>query len=302
MKIKKVHLTIIAVGLLIILIDFIFFLKTRFFLPIIVLAITVGWLQFWIDFFIREQKQKELEDKFPEFVRNLVNAIKSGMPAPTAIKHVADREYGSLTKHVKKLAAQMEWATPLHKALWNFALSTKNNVIMRAIATVIEAEKSGGKIEDVLDSVTESVVTIKEMKASRKANVHSQIIQSYIIFFVFLGVMITIMNSLVPYLALMQGQNLQQLSTGGISVVRGGLAQLTQKVILDYSSIGSYFSSLGQWMISLSGVFFMLAVIQGLFAGLILGRLAEGRIQAGLKHSLALMTLAALIMSYALGI
>jgi hypothetical protein len=58
---------------------------------------------------------------------------------------------------------------------------------------------------------------------------------------------------------------------------------------------------MGKWLISLSGLFFMLAVLQGLFAGLILGKLSEGRVQAGLKHSLALMTIAALIMSFALG-
>lgn len=301
MKISKTHMIVIAIGILAIIVDFVFFIKTKLFLPIIVIAITVSWLQFWIEFFIREQQQKELEDKFPEFVRNLINAIKSGMPAPTAIKHVADRDYGSLTKHVKKLAAQMEWATPLHKALWNFALSTKNNVIIRAIATVIEAEKSGGNIEDVLDSITASVITIKEMKASRKANVQSQIIQSYIIFFVFLGVMITIMNSLVPYLTLMQGQSLQQLTSGGVNILGGGLGGLTAQVVLDYSSIGAYFSTLGQWLISLNGIFFMLAVLQGMFAGLALGRLAEGKIAAGLKHSLALMTIAALTISFAIG-
>ena len=55
-------------------------------------------------------------------------------------------------------------------------------------------------MEDVLESITGSLIEIKKIKESRRASVHSQIIQSYIIFFVFIGVMIVIQKLLVPYL------------------------------------------------------------------------------------------------------
>jgi flagellar protein FlaJ len=300
-NVGPVHMVVLLIGISVLIIDLLFFRDTKWFFLILIFAITISWLQFWISFFIRNQKQKELEEKFPEFVRNLVNSVKSGMPIPLAIKHISDRDYGSLTPHVRKLANQVEWSIPLHKSLWNFALATDNHVIKRSIATVIEAEKSGGHIEDVLDSVTASVLEIKKMKAKRKADINSQVIQSYIIFFVFLGVMIIIQNSLVPYLALMEGGSLRDLTSSGINVIKGGMSDLATVVKIDYSSVPAFFGSLIDWFNSISGIFFMIAIIQGFFAGLVLGKLAEANIKSGLKHSLILMTIAAFTMSFAMG-
>ncbi len=301
MEVKPLHLFILGLGIFILLVDTIFFRSTRWFLPIIVLAITVGWLQFWLAFFVRDKRRKEMEDKFVEFVRNLVNAVKSGMPVPMAIQHVAEKDYGSLSSHVTKLSNQIQWSIPLHKALWNFATSTKNAVIKRSVATVIEAERSGGHIEDVLDAVTRSVLEIRKLREERKAMIHGQVVQSYIIFFVFLGVMIVIQDSLVPYLALMQTGSLQDLSSSGISIIQGGIEDLVKVVEIDFSSVGGFFSTLGEWMVSMTGIFFMLAILQGFFAGLSIGKLSEDRISSGLKHSLILMTIAAFVMSFALG-
>jgi archaeal flagellar protein FlaJ len=292
---------IMVVGAIILLTDLIFFRSTRWFFPILILAITVAWMQFWFEFFVKDKKRKELEDKFVEFVRNLVNSVKSGMPVPVAIRHVSTEDYGSLSPYVTKLANQVEWGFPLHKALWNFAISTKNNVIKRSMMTVIEAERSGGHIEDVLDSVTRSVMEIKKLREERRAMMYGQIVQSYIIFFVFLGVMIIIQDSLIPYLALMQTGSLQELSKSGISIIRGNVQDMVKVIAIDFTSPGGFFGSLGQWLISMQGIFFMLAIIQGFFAGLSIGKLAEDRISSGLKHSLILMTIAAFVMSFAMG-
>jgi flagellar protein FlaJ len=303
-RIKKMRLfqkLVLAVCALVIILDFMLFIRSKLFLPRIIIAVTIGWLQCWIDFFIRQAEQKQIDQLFPEFVRNLVNSVKSGMPVPLAVSHVADRDYRSLTKHVRKLANQLDWNIPLHKALMTFAEDTGSDMIKRSVVTVIEAEKSGGNIEDVLDSVTASVVQVRKMRSERKAAIYAQVVQSYIIFFVFIAVMIVIMNSLVPYLSLMQGTSLQELGSSGVSVVRGGLADLTQKVEIDFSSVPAYFKSMGRWFVSMKGIFFMLAVIQGAFSGLAIGKLSEGRVAAGLKHSLILMTAAALVMSIALG-
>ena len=112
---------------------------------------------------------KEIEQKFPDFVRNLVSSIKSGMPMSVAIINASKKDYGALTPHVSKLANQVEWAIPIHKALGLFAKETNSTVIERSISTVIEAETSGGNIEDVLETITSSVMEIKQIKEERKA-------------------------------------------------------------------------------------------------------------------------------------
>ena len=296
-KTKARHITGVIIALLIILADILYFPYTPLFTPLIVVAVTVAWLQYWIDFFVENARQRQIEEIFPDFVRNLVSAVKSGMPISRAISHVADSDYGSLTPYITKLAHQVEWGIPVHKALLLFGESTGNNVIKRAISTVIEAEVSGGNIEDVLDSITNSLVEIKKIKEKRKAAIFSQIVQSYIIFFVFLGVIIVIQNMLIPYVLELQTASL----LGGSSIIAQPKATIVQKVDINFSSIGSFIVTVSDWFISLNGIFLMLAVIQGFFAGIVIGKLSEGSLKFGLKHSLILVTVSFFAISLAQG-
>lgn len=302
MKFKKNYLIGIIAGILVIVLDIAVFQDTNWFIPLIIVGITIGWLQIWLDFFIENQRQKEVETRFLDFVRNLAGAIKSGMPVSRAIIYITKIDYGSLNKYVRKLGYQVEWAIPVHRALLLFGNSTKNDVIKRSIATVIEAEQSGGNMEDVLESITASLIEIKKIKAQRRASISSQVLQSYVIFFIFIGVMIVIQNMLVPYL-MTDDDSGGLFSTGGqgFGAITGTTASRTPSIVMSvpikYDSLSSFVISLTGWFSSLRGVFMMLTLIQGFFAGIIIGKLAEGDITAGLKHSLILMTVAFFIMA-----
>ncbi len=295
MRFKKKYLVGISIGISILILDIMYFLGQKWFIPVLIIAVTISWLQMWIDFFVENKRQKEIESRFLDFVRNLTGAIKSGMPVPRAITHVSKIDYGPLSPFVKKLGYQVEWAIPVHKALIYFSRQTNNDIIKRAVSTVIEAEQSGGNMEDVLESITGSLVEIKKIKESRRASIQSQVIQSYVIFFVFLGVMIVIQNLLVPYLL-----GSQQGGGSTVGVISEGPQESVPLVLqqqINYESFSSFIISLSKWFVSLRGIFIMLALIQGLFAGIIIGKLAEGDLISGFKHSLILMTVAFFVMT-----
>jgi flagellar protein FlaJ len=311
LKWDRRHITAVIIGVLILVVDMAFFREKTYFVPVIGIAFIMATSQHWVDFFVKSKLDKELEEKFPEFVRNLVSAVKSGMPMTRSIIQVSKTDYGALNPYVQKLANQIEWALPLHKALFNFSAETKNDVIRRAIATVVEAEQSGGNIEDVLETITNSVLEIKTIKQERKASIHGQIVQSYIIFLVFLGVMVMIQNMLIPYVAGIEGGEGggiggalggSSASIGGAESAAGGSMQdLLEDVKVDFSSFTAFIGSIGAWLVSIRGVFLMLAGVQGLFAGLVLGQLSEGNIKAGLKHSVILIMMAFFVITLAQG-
>ncbi|MBS3163413.1 type II secretion system F family protein, partial [Candidatus Woesearchaeota archaeon] len=130
------HILFIILGVLLIAGDFYFFLGTRWFKPAFVIALVLIALQYFIDFFHENKVQKQIEIKFLEFVRALVETVKSGISIPKAIREVSKEDYGYLTPHVKKLANQLEWGFPLHAALTNFAKDTRNRVIAKSVAIV----------------------------------------------------------------------------------------------------------------------------------------------------------------------
>ena len=290
-KFKTSYALGIAFGLFFLAFTFVVLKATPLFVPFLGLSLVLGTFPMWMDYFSALRRERELEAKFPEFVRNLVEAIKSGLTVSAAVQHVSQINYGTLTPHVRKMANQITWSVPLHKALAHFANSTGNRIIKRAIATVIEAKESGGSLEEVLETITTSVVEIKKIKDKRRANIFSQIMQNYFIFFVFIGVMVVIQNVLMPFIT-------------GLGTTPTELQQtvIERTIIVDMSSVQGFVITFGQWFLTLNGIFIMIAMIQGLFAGIVIGKLSEGNIKYGFKHSFILIVIGFTLMSLTQGL
>ncbi len=289
MELKLKHYFGLGFGFFIILIDFVFFFdftaklgpSAWYFNPILVIGVLIGSITFILDFLHENERQKELETKFLEFVRGLVETVRSGVSIPQAIMHAASVNYGALTPYVQKLSNQIEWGYPLHNALTIFANDTKNPVIKRSVAIVIEAEQSGGDMGSVLESVTQSVLEIKKVKEERKSNSYTQTIQGYIIYFFFVAIMVVLQIYLIPKLSVIGGEVGSGLGTIGV----GGLGAGGGSGNLDFNAI-----------------FLATIVVQGLFAGLMLGKFADGDFKSGLKHSLIMVIGGYLIISTAAGL
>lgn len=300
----KRHFISLFVGIVALVLNWYFFFDTPWFAPMFIVALSLAWSTYWIDFFIKTQRERELESRFPDFVRNLVGAVRSGMPMAKAIIYVSGSDYGALNPYVKKLANQVEWSIPVHEALHSFAANCESRVIKRAISTVTEAEESGGNIEDVLESVTSSLIEIRKLKETRRASIHGQVVQSYVIFFVFLITMIIVQNFLIPYMSRVQSTPITSLTGANeiefqASPLSGDV--LSQRIPIDYSTFEAFITSFIDWLQSFHGIFLMLSLIQALFAGLVTGKLSEGDIRSGIKHSLILMTAAFFIVSLSQG-
>tara|TARA_Y100000310_G_scaffold269523_1_gene282753 strand:+ start:7203 stop:8057 length:855 start_codon:yes stop_codon:yes gene_type:complete len=275
LKFKTIYLLSIFSGLAIIVLDIMFLKEARFFLPIIVISLLLMSLHFWIDFFSEQKRQKLIEVMFLEFMRSLVESVKSGVSIPRSIQNVSKKDYAELNPYIKKLSHQIEWGIPTSKAFQTFALDTENKVIRRSVSLILEAEQSGGDITDILSSVVGSVVDIKKMREERRAQVHSQVVQGYIIYYVFIGIMMALDLWLFPQLA----------GAGTAGSLKAGAAGLGGV------SLG------GAGSLDMGPVFFTLIMIQGFFAGIMIGKFSEGTLKTGLLHSLVMMVSAALIIT-----
>lgn len=254
-------------------INFILLFGTRWFYSGLILSLVLVALPLFLKFLNDNKKQKLIEVEWLEYVRALVDGVRSGLPITQSVINLRDKDFGYLTKHTKKLANQVEWGIPITDAFNIFARDTNNKVIKRSVGILMEAERSGGEIVDVLESVVNSVVSINILKEERKSSTYSQIVQGYIVFFIFIGIMLVLEVKLMP---MIQGmvQNLQ----GGLSGV-GMLEGVGESEInLDFKKI-----------------FLSLILIQGLFAGLMIGKFSEGSIKYGVKHSAALIVISLLI-------
>ena len=77
---------------------------------------------------------------------------------------------------------------------------------------------------------------------------------------------------------------------------------IERTIIVDMSSVQGFVITFGQWFLTLNGIFIMIAMIQGLFAGIVIGKLSEGNIKYGFKHSFILIVIGFTLMSLTQGL
>ena len=210
-------------------------------------------------------KKKEIEENFPVFLRDFVESVRSGMSIPHSFQHVAKNDYKKLNPYIRRIAAQLDWGIPVSKVLMQFAKDTKSRVIGRIISSVIETHRFGGNLVNTFEALASTAVEVERLRAERMLYLQSQLMTGYIIFFVFLVVILGLEQFLVPSLT----------QVGPIAT----LGAATQAGLADEYKV----------------IFRNLIIIQGLFAGLTVGKMAEGAMVAGIKHSLFMVFIGTLV-------
>ncbi len=269
MKLTKKHWVGIIAGLVIVLVSILFFLLDVFSLQLlwflIVLGIVIIAIPFVVGVVIEGGRRKDIEVRFLEFVRDLVENVKSGIPISKGIVQLRQRDYGVLSFHVEKLANQISMGIPLTTALRSFARDADNSVINRSVNLISEAERAGGDIETILESVAASVNQIDDLKKERKSAVYNLVVQGYVIFIVFIVIMLVLQFMILPWTA-----DIAQVEGTSLNVHPVSEAQFATPLLI-------------------------LLLVQSLFTGLVIGKIAEGSVRYGIKHSFILVVLALLI-------
>jgi len=202
---------------------------------------------------------KSLEDLFPQFIRDVVESIRSGMTLPQAIESISKNDYGNLSPHVKRLNAQLNWGIPFDKALLKFSKMTRSKLIGRVTSTIIESHSFGGNLTDIFENISDTMIEIERLREERRLYISSQMMTGYVIFFVFLIVIVGLQRFLVP--------TLSEVAVGELTG-----SEIQVDMAADYA-----------------GLFRNLIILQGFFAGLVIGKMSEGAVSTGIKHSLLLI-------------
>jgi len=272
MKIGKMHVIGIIAAIIILIADLIILFTGEkdwnMFYFIGGVALVVATLPFMFSLLLESSKEKENNEMFLEFSRNLVESVKAGTPVSKGIINLRYKNYGSLTPYIQKLANQISLGIPVKEALEIFARDADSKMITRSVTLISQAEKAGGKIDSILESVAKSVSEIENLKKERQAAIYSLVVQGYIIFFVFIVIMLIMQFKILPMTS--------EISAGGFEGVAG-------------------FSGFSGAKEDVSRPMIYLLIAQGFFTGLVIGKLAEGNFKAGIKHSFLMVAISALI-------
>ena len=260
----------IVIGAVILLLNFLYISSLfPFITPLVnVIGALIAIVPPFLIFYGKYRISKEIEEQFIIFITDLTGSIDSGMTLPIALKHASRKNYRSLTPFVKEIQSKVDWGIPFEKALTIFAGKINSTPIKRSVSTIIETYKVGGKISDTLKAIGKSLIEIGKIKQERSASVQSQIVTSYLIFFIFIFILIILKAFLIPALGTMEAPTLGELQSGPAVPV-----ELYAQTFVNF------------------------ILVQGFFAGLATGKMAEGSIVGGIKHSIVLIVIGYTIFS-----
>jgi len=196
-----------------------------------------------------------VDEHLPDLFRSIVQAQETGVPLPQALEDASKRDYGPLTGELKKMVTQMSWGMPFEEAFQTFGRRVDTTLTRRTVPLVVEASKSGGRIERVFGPLGRFIQMNILADKEQRAQTRPYIAIVYVAFFIFL-ITITLL-------------------------FKTFFVQMVELPIIGFSSLNPEITK---------RIFFHMTVIQGLFGGLVAGKMGEDTISAGLKHSVILLT------------
>jgi flagellar protein FlaJ len=244
----------ISLAIAIILVAYIMFWATITFDEFVFFAVVIAVFPSVILNYIDYKWRKSIDEHLPDLFRSIVQAQETGMTLPQALEDASDRNYGPLTTELKKMTAQISWGMTFEDALLALGRRVNTVLMQRTVPLVIEASRSGGHVEKVFDPMGKFVHTTLLLDKERRNQTRPYIAIIYVAFFVFLFTIILLFKS---FFVSMEG--LPILGTAVMSPAE------------------------------MQRIFFHMTSIQAFFGGLVAGKMGEGTINGGLKHSLIMM-------------
>jgi flagellar protein FlaJ len=237
----------------------------------------------------RYRALKEMEDRFPIFLRDIIESLRSGVPFHQAIMSSSKIDYGKLSKEVNKMANQISWGLPFDKVIDQFAERVKHSRRLSvALRTIRETQTSGGDIISSLESVAETSVKLEESDEERSTLLSQYTVLMYVVCFLFIGIVASINRLMVPIFQVPAGASSETLglinpcetcSAASCSICdmfRGACSVFGVAT----AGIGCYYTAL----------FFFMSIVEAICCGLVAGQISENSIMAGLKHSIIMST------------
>jgi archaeal flagellar protein FlaJ len=210
--------------------------------------------------FSYQRWRQQIDDAVPVLLTDVAANVKSGINLDRALEMAADRNYGPLTVELKKLKTQLKLGVPFEEAMERLIKRVKTTMVKRTFGLLVQANRAGGKIEQLLDTIQGDANDLYLLEKERRTSIRPYVVIIYIAFAVFLAVSVLLVDSF--FTAVLNHPATSTATTGTF----GSLSGLTLPTVKD--------------------LFLQMALIEAIFGGFGAGKLGEGSFSGGFKHVL----------------
>jgi flagellar protein FlaJ len=207
---------------------------------------------------------RQVDRNLPRLLRDVAEAVRSGVTLPRALEEASQRDYGPISKQLERAVSMFIMGASWEESLMSLAKWLKRPSALRLSTILIEAHQTGGRIIEVLEASVNLFSSLDEYREEQLSNMRPYIATVYMAVVIFLMISNVVLHQfLAPLYQVSAGVNVQE--TGLLSG------------ILD----ANYYASILFWASS----------IESIFGGLIAGKIGEKALSAGLLHSVILLAI-----------
>ena len=208
---------------------------------------------------------RQVDRNIPRLLRDVTEAVRSGVTLPRAMEEASKRDYGPISKELEHSISIFILGASWEDSLMSLAQRLRRPIALRLSTILIEAHQTGGKMIEVLDASVDLFSSLDEYKEEQYSNMKPYTMTIY---------MATIIFLIIAYVVLHQFLTpLYETSTSAstAAVAESGLLE----GVLDIN----YYTSMLFWA----------SIIESFFGGLIAGKIGDRTLFAGLRHSVILI-------------
>jgi len=319
----KIFLASVIIGSILIVTGLIIFLSISDQIGgiIMIIGILAGVLPYGILSFLKNRAIRQVEEQFPNFLKELAESKRGGMTLIQALESSKESDYGKLNSEIKQIHDELTWGVPLPTVMERFSRRMNDSsVIQQSISILLQSFKSGGDITKTIESIAEDSSQLREVIREKNSQIRQQILIMYVIYFLFVGITIGLYMMMGELLGLGVAEdgaldNVEFIGEDGGtfnfcdgSIIYAqplcSIAQIFGFVpgeITDLASQEAMEYSYGQ-MAYYKSLLFTMLMVQGICTGAVAGQISEGSPSAGVKHAMIMIPIAFVVFMYTVGL
>ncbi len=206
---------------------------------------------------------KKIDDNISNMLSDVASSVRSGFNLPRALEMAAISDYGPLTEQLQIDKVQLSWGLTFEQVMERQIARVDSLLAKRTFTALSQASKSGGNIQDVLDTIQRHTTELHQIDREIRNALRPFVSTTYIAVGIFLAISVVLIDSFFTQIFASQ----QTVGSQAVTVFAG---------------IG------GLSLPTLKQAFLQMGLIEAVFGGLGAGKLGGASFAAGLKHVIVL--------------
>jgi flagellar protein FlaJ len=208
--------------------------------------------------------KKQVERNVPRLLRDVTESVRSGVTLPRALEEASQRDYGPVSKELERAVSMFVLGAKFEDSLTFLAERLRRPVALKMCTVLVEAEQTGGKLLEVLSTSVDLFSSLNAYKEEQYTNMKPYMMTIY---------MATLTFLMIAFIMLSQFLGPLSAARKGATVAQSGLLAGVYDI--------NYYASLLFWG----------SLLESIFGGLVVGKIVDRDIAAGLRHSLILIVI-----------